>query len=56
MTHNEELRNDTASNVIVKGSESSEYMPVRLSGEVSRLRFKLSCFNDGDTAVIKRFI
>lgn len=53
VTHNEELRNDTASNVIVKGSESSEYMPVRLSGEVSRLRFKLSCFNDGDTAVIK---
>lgn len=53
VTHNEELRSDTASNVIVKDSENSEYMPVRLSSEVSRLRFKVSCFNDGDTATIK---
>lgn len=53
VTHNAELRSDTASNVIVKDSENSEYMPVRLSGNVSRLRFKVSCFNDGDTATIK---
>lgn len=53
VTHSAELRNDTAANVIVKDSENSEYMPVRFSGEVSRLRFKVSCFNNGDTATIK---
>lgn len=50
---NIEPRNDIASNVIVRGDDDSAYMACQFSGEVSRLRLKFSCFNEGDTATIK---
>ncbi len=48
-----EPRTDVASAVIVRDSEYSEYTACQFSGNVSQLRLKFSCFNDGDSVTIK---
>lgn len=48
-----EPRADVASAVIVKGSESSKFAACQFSGDVSKIIFKFSCFNDADAVIIK---
>lgn len=50
---NSGMRENIASNYIVKDSENSNYAACQFSGEVSELKLKFSCDNDYDSVTLK---